>query len=198
MNNTKHKLMGLIAAALLPFAVPGAANAGLNDGLAGYWTFDEGVGIVANDVSGNANTGAIHGASYGPGHVNTGLGFNGAGDFVGIPDFGAFTNFSVSAFVDRTGATSQRETVVSYKEGSFPNCGFVLGLNEDGASQFPQLIVNVNGTWQWAESTTPVPLNVGVHLGGTYDGNTIKLFVNGVLAASTFAPGTMTQCTQAT
>lgn len=44
-----------------------------NDGLAGYWTFDEGEGTTANDISGNNNTGTLmngntagNGTSTGP------------------------------------------------------------------------------------------------------------------------------------
>ena len=187
---------------LLPFAMAGTAQAGLNDGLAGYWTFDEGVGIVANDVTGNGNTGAIiNGATFVPGHSNTGLSFNGTNQFVSIPDFGTFTQFSVGAFVTRTGATTAPESVISYKEGNptpAAQCGFTLRANDDGSSQAPSIFAMVGGAWKAAIAASPLPLGVETHIAGTYDGSTLKLFVNGVLAASTPAPGTLTQCPQVT
>ena len=69
---------------------------------------------------------------------------------IAIPSFGTFTRMSVQVWVYREGATNTRESLISYKEGDSPNCGFLLSLNEDGASQRPRMYVQVNGGWQFA------------------------------------------------
>jgi hypothetical protein len=60
------------------------------------------------------------------------------------------------------------------------------------------MFVKVNGTWQSAEGTQPLPFERWIHLAGTYDGQVIRLYVDGILAAATPAAGTMTQCNQKT
>jgi len=126
------------------------------------------------------------------------LAFDGVNNFVRIPSFGTFTTFSVDASIRRTGATTTREEIVSYKEGLPNNCGFVLSLNEGNNGHRPRLFVQVNGVWKFAEAATSIALNRDVHLSGSYDGTSIKLYVDGRLAATTPAIGAMTQCTQFT
>jgi hypothetical protein len=55
-------------------------------GLAGWWNFDEGIGTVASDGSGNGNTGTIYGASWVPGIYGQALSFGGTSDYVQVPD----------------------------------------------------------------------------------------------------------------
>jgi len=126
------------------------------------------------------------------GHDGRAALFDGQDDSVLLGDVGVFTTTTVAAWVQRTGATGERETVVSYKEDSA--CGAVLSLNEDGTSQYPRFAVNVGGTWQAVEATQPVPADAWVHLVGTYDGTTLRLYMNGQMAASAAAPGGLQQC----
>jgi hypothetical protein len=55
-------------------------------GLAGWWSFDEGIGTVASDSSGNGNTGTIYGATWVSGTYGQALSFGGASDYVQVPD----------------------------------------------------------------------------------------------------------------
>ncbi len=50
----------------------------LNDGLVGYWSFDEGEGNVSHDLSGNGNDGTIYGAEWVDGKYEKALSFDGA------------------------------------------------------------------------------------------------------------------------
>ena len=51
----------LLAAVLLPLAAPQRAQAqSVDDGLVGYWAFDEGAGSTSADGSGNGNTATLH------------------------------------------------------------------------------------------------------------------------------------------
>ncbi len=178
--NIKRKLLGFFAAALLPFTMSGTADAGLNDGLAGYWTFDEGIGIVANDVSGNGNTGAINGgATFAPGHVNTGLYFNGASNVV-VQDslsLNPSTSLTISAFVQPSTSTGDIVTKDGENAGgrqyqlTFYNSHFWLSI---GTTTGLHTLMG-NGTWATGGQ---------YHVAMTYDGATVKLFVNGALDGS--------------
>ena len=124
-------------------------------------------------------------------------------DAVQVASFGSFTTPTVSAWVRRTGNTGKRETIVSYKESG--SCGFVLGLNEEN-SQYPRFWVRYQppgGAAAWANiyDAQQVPLDTWVHLVGTYDGTTLKLYRDGQLVKSAIAGtagGAMVQCTGTT
>jgi hypothetical protein len=121
------------------------------------------------------------------------LSFDGANDAVEIDDFGIFTTTTVSAWVYRSGATANHETIVSYKEAA--SAGFVLAL----VGQVPTFYVRVGSTWlSIADGTNPVGLQQWVHLAGTYDGRTIRLYRNAAQVAEMEAPGTLTQATAKT
>lgn len=175
--------------------------------LAGWWKFNECSGTAA-DSSGNGNTGTlINGATWNTsGRMGCGVGYSPATEAnVSVANFGTFNIFGVSAWIYRNGstsATSDRQSVVSYKEGDGANCGFVLAVNDefvnpvDSNLQYPIIFVQVNGVWQWAQQTTAIPLNTWTHLAAVYNGTHIFLYRNGALVATTAANGTMTQCTQ--
>jgi hypothetical protein len=172
------------------------AGGGPSGGLEAYWKFDEDTGSSASDSSGNGHTGTLSSPTLWDkkGHTNTAIAFPGAGsEYVDVVNFGAFTTFSVTAWVNRTGATATREDIVSYKEIA---CGFILLANNDGVNQYPGVYVDVTGGWQFVQQTSSIPLYQWTHLAATYDGTTITLYVNAVPVAFVPAPGTMIQCTR--
>ncbi|MBN2325748.1 MAG: LamG domain-containing protein [Candidatus Omnitrophica bacterium] len=54
--------------------------------LVGYWNFDEGLGNIAKDSSGNEIHGLLSGAQWGEGYVNGGMYFDGEDDFITLGD----------------------------------------------------------------------------------------------------------------
>ena len=83
------------------YASTGAVD--LTRGLLGRWTFDEGKGAIAGDVSGRDNHGKIMGgAKWAKGKIGGALEFDGSDDFVSIPNEGAFDitdGVTVSAWI---------------------------------------------------------------------------------------------------
>ena len=128
------------------------------------------------------------------GQVGLAAQFDGINDTVEIGNFGTFNTTTVSAWVYRTGATTTRETVVSYKESN--SCGFVLALED----QKPKFYVRVGSSWPVAVDTgSEIPTNQWVHLAGTYDGSVIRLYRNGVqVATATAAGGMVNTCIDST
>lgn len=71
----------------------------------GRWDFEEGSGTTVNDLSGNANSGTITGATYTAGKIGKGLNFNGGTDQVGsIPSIA--TVKTVEFWVNPTSSTA--------------------------------------------------------------------------------------------
>ena len=63
-----------------------AAWAASVKGLVGYWPFQEGMGAVTRDFSGNDNSGSlVNGPAWSVGKLGYGLSFNGVDQYVEIP-----------------------------------------------------------------------------------------------------------------
>jgi hypothetical protein len=172
-------------------------------GPAAYWKFDETTaGTAVNEVAG-APTGAPQGGptvstavpalSYNLNPLATprSLLFDGTNDVVNVANFGTFNRATVSVWIQRTGSTAARETIVSYKESTVG--GFVLSLNESGSSFYPRLYVHVSNAWPFAEQATAIAADgTWTHLAGVYDGANILLYRNGAQVASFAVAGNMT------
>ncbi|MGC9400243.1 MAG: LamG-like jellyroll fold domain-containing protein [Anaerolineae bacterium] len=152
--------------------------------------------IVFRNIAAPAHQGSCQGAgcptSGMPGQRGTAASFDGVNDAIRVENLGDFTTASASAWVYRTHDATWREALISYKSHS--NCGFILSLNEDGQNHYPRIWVKINGTWQYAEQPVSVPLHTWAHLAATYDGDTLRLYRDGALAAEQAAPGGMAQC----
>ncbi|HQJ10240.1 MAG TPA: tandem-95 repeat protein [Anaerolineae bacterium] len=160
---------------------------------------DQNGSLTWQDISGQAHHGTCTGTGcpgYGViGHSGSAAAFDGKQTTVALPNWGTFTNVTVSAWVKRTGGTGARETIVSYKEAA--GCGLTLSLNENKTGHYPRIWVKVGGSWKYAEQAVTVPLNTWVHLAATYDGATLRLYRDGRLVASTAVAGSMAQCSGA-
>jgi hypothetical protein len=161
-------------------------------GLIGYWNFDEGSGSVAHDSSGNGYNGAITGAAWTTGKMNTALQFNGSSNKVLTPNIALSQSFSISAWVNP--AAVPQGTYARIAETQY-NGGLYLGMNASGNKY--KFIVNTGSgstgscgaSFGCAEGGS---VTSGWHLvTGTFDGFTAKLYVDTILVASdTFtAPG---------
>jgi PKD repeat protein len=168
----------------------GYSGAVLADGPVGYWRLGEAGGSAAGDASGSGRSGSYLGSpSLGQpgalvGDSNTAVGLDGVGQYVSVP-FAAAVNpgqFSVEAWAYVTGGSGRWRAVVSSRDivGGL-NRGYILYAAPDDTWRF---WVGAGGSgWNQVYGPTLAP-NTWTHLVGTYDGVTARLYVNGVLAAS--------------
>jgi GH35 family endo-1,4-beta-xylanase len=149
------------------------------------WSFDEGKGYAVADSSGNGNAGTLQaGASWATGKVGPhALALNGAGSsYVIVPKAVVDTgqSFSVAAWV-KLNALNNWQTAVSID--GVNNSGFYLQWNK-GLGTFAFSVVPSDAKNPQGQS---VPANIksetGIwyHLVGVYDGDLLKLYVNGEL-----------------
>jgi glucose/arabinose dehydrogenase len=165
-------------------------------GLVGAWGFDEASGSTVSDRSGRGNNGTITGATRTTASKFGGaLAFSGTGKWVTVPDSTSLhltTGLTVEGWVNPTanGTGAWRAMAVKETVG-----GLSWALYPFGDGGFPSAHIFTTSEL-WAKGTTRPALNAWTHVAATYDGTNIRLYLNGVLAATRAQTGTLVSSTQ--
>jgi len=169
-------VLGLVAAnAVFGF------TAGTDPSLVGWWKFDEGAGSVANDSSGNGNTGTIFGnPQWVPGKIGGALSFDGVGDYINCGNGASLSvrdGITLAVWVKTPGMTTTWTAFISKGD---TGQSFRLGRDNVGtACHFGLNLPTVSGN-PWFSGTTSVSDNEWHHVAGTYDGTRMVLWVDDV------------------
>ena len=118
-------------------------SCGINNGLIGYWSFNEGEGTQVYDDSGNDNEGTIYGATWTTGIYDNALDFNGETDLIDIDIEGTnvYTySFWVKPKYTITKDSGINECVLGYKSPE----NYVICLG-DSTSAFPDETICIHG-----------------------------------------------------
>ncbi len=145
-------------------------------GLVACWDFDEGEGTVLHDRTGNGNDGTVHGASWVRVGTGSALRFDGQDDTV---DCGTGASL---------GLTSAATLEAWVFPEAIPGSGEAGIVGKDFASY--SLTYYVDGQCWWYISgggnncKAAVSPGAWHHVVGSFDGQVLRLYVDGVLAAS--------------
>ena len=164
----------------LCFMIPGLSSALDSDAALGIWFFDEGNGDTAKDSSNTGNDGEIVDAQWVAGKYGEALKFEG-GAHVAVGDFAGYEDqVSIVALIKTPAAPAWSDIIVG-------PCGDIIFTLQNHklnfAGQCAQPIPH--NTW----STTLLNDDKWHHIAGTYDGKTVKVYVDGKLEASNAAAG---------
>ena len=165
-------------------------------------SFNEAAGGAANDSSGNANNGAIAGATRVAGQP----GFGGALSFDGVASIVSVAHSASLALT--TGMTLEAWVSPSANAGVAPNAGWrTVILKERGADGLAYALYGNDGdmnpsrpagyvhngagvgTDKEATAAPELPIGIWSHIAVTFDGASIRMYVNGVLRSTSAAPG---------
>ncbi|NRQ31395.1 PKD domain-containing protein [Nonomuraea sp. NN258] len=156
-------------------------------GLVAGYAMDEGAGTSVGDASGLGNTGTTTATTWtATGKYGSALSFNGSSSWVTVPDAASLrlTNgMTVEAWVRPSTVTSWR-TVVMKQHAS--GLAYVLLAGSD--SNRPHTAIHTTSDADIG-GTASLPLNTWSHLATTYDGTTLRLYVNGTQVAQRTAGG---------
>ncbi|HTW22945.1 MAG TPA: LamG-like jellyroll fold domain-containing protein, partial [Candidatus Baltobacteraceae bacterium] len=147
-------------------------------GLVAAYSFDEGAGTTVNDLSGNGNTGTIANATWTTdAKYGNALEFNGSTSIITIqdsPSLDLTSAMTLEAWVNPS-SVQDRWTDIVYK-------GHDIYYMEASSNQsaVPGAGNTVGSTDQTIFGTSPLAPNTWSYVALTYDGATLRLYVNGV------------------
>jgi hypothetical protein len=161
-------------------------NCNLLNGLVLWLPMDEGSGTIAYDYSGNRNNGTLYnGPTWVDGKIGKAISFDGNDDVVVIggsyslnsPLSITGTSISIATWIKRIGdALQTREQIVEKN----PTCnGYDFAIER--ATLTPSVRFGFGGACVVFNTVSSILNNQWYHLAGTYDGNQVKLYINGNL-----------------
>ncbi len=153
-------------------------------GVIGYWTFDESSGTTVYDSSGNGNDGLLHNQTFAsdsvsPAKLADGLDFDGTTGFVSInhdPTLQPTGALSITAWIKGDAWTSGSEVNTILRKGNSDPHNYQLAI-ADG-----KLTLSLdNSDGSGIQGDTVLDTGRWYHVAATWDGSTVKLYVDGVL-----------------
>ncbi len=175
----------------------------------GYWRFEEGSGTSFNDSSGLGNHGTFHnGASFSTDvPVNpvprNGLGNQYSAAFDGVDDYGRVAHnasfditsqITLEAWIKMDADSVNNYAIVARQYGTDTKDSFILGVRR-GVVNGPQNLLfglgDASGGQHYIDSAFSPVLGQWYHVAGTWDGSTMKTFINGVQIDSLAFSGTI-------
>jgi hypothetical protein len=164
--------------------------------LVAAYDFNAGSGATVNDVSGNGNTGTIVNATWTTsGKYGSALSFNGTNAQVVINDSASLhltTAVTLEAWVNPSSApTGWQDVLYKAVDNYFLEAGSTNG-NKPGTG-----VLLTSSAEPLAYGPAALTASTWTHLAMTYDGTTLKIYVNGALVTSTTQTGTITTSTNA-
>jgi hypothetical protein len=145
-------------------------------GLVGWWRFNETSGGVASDSSGNGNDGAVNGgATWVAGKYGNALSFDGTSGYVNVPDSSSLdfgSQITIEAWIYPGAVGSEMGIIAKHWTQYYLRLG--LGAHAEGS-------VSIGGVGYRVYGTTTLSTGQWYYVVFTYDGQNMRIYVNGNL-----------------
>lgn len=158
----------------------------VNNGLVGYWSFDEISDIITPDESGNGNDGEIYGAIEKNGISGLAMEFDGVNDEVIVPNdsslnFHNTNQFSISLWIKREGSLIEGAEALISKGTLAYQEGYNLYILTDDTLSFG---IRDGSSSYFDNSTTEIGDSDWHHIVVVWDGTTKFFYIDGELDKS--------------
>jgi hypothetical protein len=168
-------------------------SAAATPGLVAAFGFDEGSGTTLTDATGNGHNGTITSPAWSTaGKYGKALQFNGTSSVVTVPDAASLhlsSGMTLEAWVNPSTVTAAWRDAI-YKG----NDNFYLEATSSNGSK-PDAGMIAGGTYADTYGTAALAANAWSFLTETYDGSTLRLYVNGTQVSSTAHTGAIATST---
>ncbi|MFO0891139.1 MAG: Ig-like domain-containing protein [Isosphaeraceae bacterium] len=158
--------------------------------LVAAYGFNEGSGTTLTDLSGKGNHGTLANASWtSSGKYGRALSFNGTSSWVTIndsPSLDLTSGMTVEAWVKPSTTSGWRSIITKERPG-----GLSYALYGSDGNSRPGAYVNTGGSDRNATGPSKLSTTAWTHLAMTYDGSTLRLYVNATLKTSTAVTGSI-------
>lgn len=166
----------------------------INVGLEGFWPFVSGAGTLAFDLSLKRRNGLLTnfalaaGSGWKAGPFGPVLQFDGTNDYVPVNNFPAITRVTISAWVKSTGGGGNSLVVTkNFSGGVVP-----LALSVSSGAGSAVGMSFYNGAWRASGVNTEIQNDGKWHfVAGSYDGTTLRYYLDGKLDASSAYTGSL-------
>lgn len=156
-----------------------------------HWKLDESSGNITD--SAGSNTGTNTGTTtFTTGKLNNGASFNGSSQYfdMGTPASLNITgNITMSAWIKTTQGSGTEGAIISNYNSGGSKCQYQMKVYNSAGTITIRYNIN-NTSQQELQSVGSITSNVWTHVVGTYDGSTIRLYINGKLDTSVSATQT--------
>lgn len=147
------------------------------ESLVGYWTLDEGIGNDAKDASGNGNDGElVDNPEWCQGKFGNALDFGGNGSYVAVPDDDSLNLSDAATYM---AWFSLNEPIQGQRRMMSKNDS-VFFLFDFGAPTSIAFLVKPDNDFV-ESATTDWKIGEWYHVAGTFDGDTLRMYINGTL-----------------
>jgi Concanavalin A-like lectin/glucanases superfamily len=175
---TAKAIVGLAVTILLTVAAP----AGADILPVGTWSFNEGKGTIAHDYSGHRDEGMLEGlARWAPGRFQGAVSFNGNAAAVEVPNSTSLepAAISVSAWVQASSSPGDYKYIMAKGAEGCLAASYGLYTGANGGLEF-YVASNTGLSWTLSPDAGQGVWNGQWHnVVGTYNGSSVKLYVDG-------------------
>jgi hypothetical protein len=193
--NTTKKAITVISIAFLVMAFNSYSQAAApTSGLVGYWNLNAGSGTSASDSAGS-NTGTLtNGATWTTGQVGNAVNMDGVNDYIALPNMDVSgSGITIAAWIRSSSFNTNIDQRFISKASDTTEDGhyWMLGQTDSGGSKLRFRLKTGSVTTTLIASSGNLPLNTWYHAAATYNGSTMRLYLNGAEIGSVSKTGTV-------